>query len=82
MQAGEWPGMSVFVREGARVFHTYSTYTRGLDLFMNTYNLLDLTPLGRNFSELPAVRHVGGDHLPAIGISYVTGLVSAASQLR
>ncbi|HYR12574.1 MAG TPA: DUF899 domain-containing protein [Longimicrobium sp.] len=48
MQAGEWPGMSVFVRDGDRVFHTYSTYTRGLDLFMNTYNLLDLTPLGRN----------------------------------
>jgi predicted dithiol-disulfide oxidoreductase (DUF899 family) len=48
MQRGEWPGMSVFVREGDRVFHTYSTYTRGLDAFMNTYNLLDLTPLGRN----------------------------------
>ena len=48
MQAGEWPGMSVFVRDGDRVYHTYSTYTRGLDLFMNTYNLLDLTPLGRN----------------------------------
>lgn len=48
MQRGDWPGMSVFVREGDRVFHTYSTYTRGLDLFMNTYNLLDLTPLGRN----------------------------------
>lgn len=48
MQRGEWPGMSVFVRDGDRVFHTYSTYTRGLDLFLNTYNLLDLTPLGRN----------------------------------
>jgi predicted dithiol-disulfide oxidoreductase (DUF899 family) len=48
MQRGEWPGMSVFVRDGDRVFHTYSTYTRGLDIFMNTYNLLDLTPLGRN----------------------------------
>ncbi|HEU4557748.1 MAG TPA: DUF899 domain-containing protein [Longimicrobium sp.] len=51
MQAGEWPGMSVFVREGDRVFHTYSTYTRGLDQFMNTYNLLDLTPLGRNETD-------------------------------
>jgi predicted dithiol-disulfide oxidoreductase (DUF899 family) len=29
------------------MFHTYSTYQRGLDLFLNTYNFLDVTPLGR-----------------------------------
>jgi predicted dithiol-disulfide oxidoreductase (DUF899 family) len=39
--------MSVFLREGDSVFHTYSTYQRGLDLFLNTYNFLDATPLGR-----------------------------------
>jgi predicted dithiol-disulfide oxidoreductase (DUF899 family) len=44
---GEVPGLSVFLREGANVFHTYSTYQRGLDLFLNTYNFLDLTSLGR-----------------------------------
>jgi len=44
---GELPGLSVFFREGAEVFHAYSTYQRGLDLPLNTYNLLDLTPLGR-----------------------------------
>jgi len=44
---GEMPGLSVFVREGDDVFHAYSTYQRGLDLPLNTYNLLDLTPLGR-----------------------------------
>src|SRR5262249_39151522 len=44
---GELPGMSVFLREGDTVFHTYSTYQRGLDLFLNTYNFLDATPLGR-----------------------------------
>jgi len=44
---GELPGLSVFLRDGDRVFHTYSTYQRGLDLFLNTYNLLDMTPLGR-----------------------------------
>jgi len=44
---GELPGISVFLRRGDRVFHTYSTYQRGLDLFLNTYNLLDVTPLGR-----------------------------------
>lgn len=43
----EAPGLSVFVRDGGRLFHTYSTYARGLDRFLNTYNLLDSTPLGR-----------------------------------
>ena len=44
---GEMPGLSVFLRDGDSVFHTYSTYQRGLDLLLNTYNYLDLTPLGR-----------------------------------
>ena len=44
---GELPGISVFLRDGDRVFHTYSAYQRGLDLPLNTYNFLDLTPLGR-----------------------------------
>jgi len=44
---GEMPGLSVFVRDGENIFHTYSTYARGLDLFLDTYNLLDVTPLGR-----------------------------------
>lgn len=44
---GEWPGMSVFINNDDKVFHIYSTYARGLDQFLNTYNFLDLTPLGR-----------------------------------
>src|ERR1041385_3450284 len=44
---GEREGLSVFFRDGDRVFHSYSTYQRGLDPLLNTYNLLDLTPLGR-----------------------------------
>ena len=44
---GELPGLSVFLRDREHVFHTYSTYQRGLDVFLNTYNLLDVTPLGR-----------------------------------
>ena len=46
--ASDMQGMSVFLRDGDEVFHTYSTYQRGVDTFLNTYNLLDLTPLGRN----------------------------------
>lgn len=44
---GELPGLSVFLRDGESVYHTYSAYQRGLDLPLNTYNFLDLTPLGR-----------------------------------
>ena len=45
----EAPGMSVFARDAAgTVYHTYSTYGRGLDMLMGTYNLLDLVPKGRD----------------------------------
>jgi predicted dithiol-disulfide oxidoreductase (DUF899 family) len=51
---GEMPGLSVFVRdEAGGVFHTYSTYARGLDALNGTYQLLDLTPLGRGEAGLP-----------------------------
>lgn len=44
----EMPGLSVFARDTAgTVYRTYSTYARGLDLLIGTYNLLDLTPQGR-----------------------------------
>ena len=45
----EMPGLSVFARDDAgNIYHTYSTYARGLDRLINTYNLLDLVPKGRN----------------------------------
>jgi len=44
---GELPGTSAFLRDGDRVFHTYSSYARGGDLQLGTYNWLDLTALGR-----------------------------------
>lgn len=50
-QEGEREGLSVFLRDGKRLFHTYSTYQRGIDSFLNTYNFLDLTPLGRQEEE-------------------------------
>lgn len=45
--AGEVHGVSVFLRDGDGVFHTYSTYDRGTDILNGTYNYLDLTALGR-----------------------------------
>lgn len=39
--------ISVFLRRGDRVFHTWSTYDRGEEPFMMVFDLLDLTPFGR-----------------------------------
>ncbi|WP_216216105.1 DUF899 domain-containing protein [Amycolatopsis aidingensis] len=44
---GEEQGVSAFLRRGDRIFHTYSTYGRGIDLLNGTYNYLDLTARGR-----------------------------------
>ena len=55
---GELPGLSVFLRDGDRVFHTYSTYGRGLDPLLTSYNFLDLTPFGRG---------EGWDGMPDLG---------------
>ena len=44
---GEQPGVSVFLREGERVFHTYSAFARGSEHLVSTAMFLDLTPLGR-----------------------------------
>jgi predicted dithiol-disulfide oxidoreductase (DUF899 family) len=58
----EGPGASVFYKdENGDIFHTYSAYARGLDILVGTYNLLDLTPKGRDEVGLPQtmawVRH-------------------------
>lgn len=45
---GQLPGLSVFVKESdGALYHTYSTFGRGLDLTNGAHALLDLTPLGR-----------------------------------
>jgi predicted dithiol-disulfide oxidoreductase (DUF899 family) len=42
-------GISIFIRDGhGQVFHTYSTYARGIDAVNSTYQLLDLVPRGRD----------------------------------
>ena len=48
----ELPGLSAFYKdEEGKVFHTYSTYTRGLDILLGAYNFLDMAPLGRNEAQ-------------------------------
>lgn len=55
---GEQPGCSVFFRNGDQIFHSYSTYARGLDPLLTTNQFLDLTPLGRG---------EGWDGMPDLG---------------
>jgi predicted dithiol-disulfide oxidoreductase (DUF899 family) len=43
----ERSGLSVFLRDGGVVHHGYTTYARGTEILLNTFNLLDYTPLGR-----------------------------------
>ena len=47
----ERPGMSAFALEDGVVYHTYSTYARGLDAMWAMYPWLDRAPLGRNESD-------------------------------
>ena len=45
----EGPGVSIFAKDaGGEVFHTYSSYARGLDILVGAYNFLDLVPKGRD----------------------------------
>ena len=45
----EGPGLSVFYKDAdGQIYHTYSTYARGLDILLTTYNYLDMTPKGRD----------------------------------
>ncbi len=45
----ERPGASVFYKnEAGEIFHTYSSYGRGLDMFIGTYHFLDIAPKGRD----------------------------------
>jgi predicted dithiol-disulfide oxidoreductase (DUF899 family) len=53
----ERPGMSAFVLEDGVVYHTYSTYARGLDGLWGMYQWLDRAPLGRNETGIWWRRH-------------------------
>jgi predicted dithiol-disulfide oxidoreductase (DUF899 family) len=48
----EMPGLSVFIREGGKIYHTYSAYTRGLDMVNVAYHYMDLVPKGRDENEM------------------------------
>ena len=50
----EGPGASAFYKDSTgEIFHTYSTYGRGLDILIGAYNFLDIAPKGRDEGGLP-----------------------------
>lgn len=50
----EAPGVSVFCKDDAgEVFHTYSTFGRGVEVMMGAYSLMDLVPKGRSERDVP-----------------------------
>jgi predicted dithiol-disulfide oxidoreductase (DUF899 family) len=56
LRQGEAHGLSVFFRIGDDIFHTYSTYARGVEGLTDAYSLLDMTPYGRqeDFEDSPS----------------------------
>jgi predicted dithiol-disulfide oxidoreductase (DUF899 family) len=53
----ERPGVSAFVLEDGVVYHTYSTYARGVDALWGMYQWLDRAPKGRNETGIWWRRH-------------------------
>lgn len=51
------PGLSAFVRDDGAIYHTYSTYSRGVDALWGMYQWLDRAPLGRNETGVWWRRH-------------------------
>jgi predicted dithiol-disulfide oxidoreductase (DUF899 family) len=50
----EAPGASVFYKDAhGSIFHTYSSYARGLDILLGVYHFMDMTPMGRHEEGLP-----------------------------
>jgi predicted dithiol-disulfide oxidoreductase (DUF899 family) len=54
MRGTEMPGISAFVKQDEQVFHTYSTYGRGIDMLNAAYQYLDIAPKGRDEADLPS----------------------------
>jgi predicted dithiol-disulfide oxidoreductase (DUF899 family) len=46
--SSEREGVDVFLKESGKIFHTYGTYARGIDITNTAYNYLDLVPKGRD----------------------------------
>jgi predicted dithiol-disulfide oxidoreductase (DUF899 family) len=63
-QPTEQPGISFFLRDGDRVFHTYSVFARGTEMLGGAYSILDLTALGRQEEWAEPKRRAGDPRKP------------------
>jgi predicted dithiol-disulfide oxidoreductase (DUF899 family) len=52
LSSTEMPGISAFFRDGNHIYHSYSTYGRGLDMLNAAYHYLDIAPKGRDEAGL------------------------------
>ena len=84
----EGQGLSAFYKdEKGSIFHTYSTYGRGVETFINAYNLLDLAPKGRDEQDqkpipMAWVRHhdkYGSDYFANEPLAPSAGVQSASA---
>src|SRR5207248_9081002 len=78
----ERPGMSAFALEDGIVYHTYSTYARGLDALWGMYQWLDRAPRGRNERRAendPSTSFDGATSTTATDVSREPGRARAAT---
>ncbi len=80
LSARDRPGVSAFVLEDGVVYHTYSTYARGLDGVWGMYQWLDRAPTGRNETGVWWRRH--DEYGPAREAGVPSTLREAAGQCR
>jgi predicted dithiol-disulfide oxidoreductase (DUF899 family) len=72
-------GVSVFVRDGDRVYHTYSAYAAGADVILSTYRFLDMTPSGRQRYVTEWPWHDTYDDATPVTLATITGAPSPPS---
>jgi predicted dithiol-disulfide oxidoreductase (DUF899 family) len=76
----EGHGLSAFCKDAAgNVFHTYSTYGRGVESFINAYNLLDLAPKGRDEQDQKPMPMAWVRHHDKYDSDYFAGEPASAS---
>jgi predicted dithiol-disulfide oxidoreductase (DUF899 family) len=76
----EGQGLSAFCKnENGDVFHTYSTYGRGVEPFINAYNLLDLAPKGRDEQDQRPIPMAWVRHHDKYESDYFAGISASPS---
>src|SRR5262249_45497293 len=75
----EGQGLSAFYEDAAgNIFHTYSTYGRGVEPFINTYDLLDVVPKGRDEQDLKPMPMAWVRHHDKYDSDYFAGIPASA----